>query len=266
MDEAGGKVLLPPGRVLQLLDVLLHGVRHVVEALRQLADLVAARDFGPGGVVPLGQLGGHPPQGADGRGQPVGEGEHHQTAGPHHQQDDPPVDLIVDLPVVEQAADVPDGLHVEAAVRQGHGPRAVEQVPPGGILPAQDVPGGAGPDLGEQLLIAGGVQGGIDVAPRGGGDPEAAVREVGGLRQGALQAPSPLRRVLQGDAPGVADGLEGDAKHLHLLLGHVDLPLQGGLEGEGDEQIAADPGAEQQDAQRRQGDLPGEPHSGTSSR
>ena len=97
-------------------------------------------------------------------------------------------------------------------------------------------------------------------------DPEAAVREVGGLRQGALQAPSPLRRVLQGDAPGGADGLVGDAQHLHLLLSHVDFPLQGGLEGEGDEQIAADPGAEQQDAQRRQGDLPGEPHSGTSSR
>ena len=104
------------------------------------------------------------------------------------------------------------------------------------------------------------------MAPRGGGDPELAVGEIGGLLQSALQASSPLRHVFQGDSPGVADRLIGDAQHLHLLLGHVDLPLQSGLKGKGDEQIAAHAGGQQQDAQRRQRHLPGELHSATSSR
>ena len=73
-------------------------------------------------------------------------------------------------------------------------------------------------------------------------------------------------RVFQSDAPGVAHRLVGDAEHLHLLLGHGDLPVQGGAEGDADEQVAPHPDGEHQDAQRRQGDLPGEPHSLTSRR
>ena len=44
MDEAGGEVLLPPGGVLQLLDVFLDGPGHDVEAGGQLFLSVRAED------------------------------------------------------------------------------------------------------------------------------------------------------------------------------------------------------------------------------
>ena len=55
--------------------------------------------------------------------------------------------------------------------------------------------------------------------------------------QGALEALALLGQVFQSDAPGVAHRLVGDAEHLHLLLGHGDLPVQGGAEGDADEQV-----------------------------
>ena len=106
----------------------------------------------------------------------------------------------------------------------------------------------------------------MDLDPLLGADPELTVRKVGVLPQGAPEAGGLAVQILQGDAPGGADGLVGDAQHLHLLPGHVDLPLQGGLEGEGDKQVAAHAGGEHEDAQRGQGHLPGELHSLTSSR
>ena len=139
VDKAAGEVLLPPGRVLQLLDVFGNGAGHAVEAGGQLADLVVPGHLGPGGVVPLGQLGGHPAQGADGGGQPVGEGENQRRADPHHQQGHPAVDLVVDLPVGEEGGDVPDGLHVQGPVGQGYGPGAVDQMAAGALVKAEDV-------------------------------------------------------------------------------------------------------------------------------
>ena len=84
MDEAAGEVLLAAGGGLQLLDVPGNGVGHAVEVSGQLADLIAAHDPGAGGIVPLGQLVGGPAQTADRGGQPIGEGEHHRAADPHH--------------------------------------------------------------------------------------------------------------------------------------------------------------------------------------
>ena len=238
----------------------------MVEVARQLSNLVPAHDLGPGGVIALGQLVGGPPQTADGGGEPVGEDEHHRAADPYHQQHDPAVDLIVGFPVVKQAADVPDRLHIQHPVGQDHGPRAVEQVSPCGLVPAQDVAGGAGADFTQQLPVAGGGQGGVDPLPVGSGHPELVVGEIGGLLQGAGKAAAALLHIFQGHASRAAHRLVGDAQQLHFLLGHGDFPLQGGLEGEGNEQIAAQPRGQQQDAQGGDGHLPGEPHSSTSSR
>ena len=84
MDKTGGEVLLPPGGVLQFLNIFLDGAGHAVEICGQLANLVAAGHVGAGGVVALGQLVGNPAQTADGHGKEVGEEEHHRASRAYH--------------------------------------------------------------------------------------------------------------------------------------------------------------------------------------
>ncbi len=236
VDKAGGEILLPPGGVLQLLHVFLNGVRHMVEVGGQLAELVPAGHRRPGGVVASGQLGGDPAQGADGPGEQVGEEKQHRAAHRRHDQQYPAVDLKVDQHLA-------------------------------GLAGADHVAGGAAVNTVQQLLVAAGGEVGVDLGPLTGADPELPVSEIGLLGEGPPEAPAPLADVLQGDASGIAHGLVGDAQHLHLLQSQVDLPVQGGAEGQGDDQVAAHAHGEDQDADGGQGDLPGKLHGSlTSSR
>ena len=265
VDEAGGKILLPAGSVLQLLDSLFNGVRHVVEVRRQLADLVPAGHLRAGGVVPLGQLGRDLAQGADGHGEPVGEQEQHRAARRHDDQKNPAVDLEMNLPVRKEAGDIPHRLHIQDAVRQGHRPGEVDQHLPRPVG-AHHIAVGTAVDAVQKLLVAAGGEGGVELRPFLCADPELPVREIGVLGERTLQAPASGGDILQGDASGVAHGLVGDAQHLHFLHGDVDLPLQGGPEGEGDEQIAAHAHGDDQDANGGQGDFPGKFHGSLTSK
>ena len=166
---------------------------------------------------------------------------------------------------MKQAADVPDRLHIQDAVWQGHRPGEVDQHLPRPVG-AHHIAVGAAVDAVQKFLVAAGGEGGVELRPLLGADPELPVREIGVLGERTLQAPASGGDVLQGDASGVAHGLVGEAEHLHFLLSDGDFPLQGGLKRERDQQIAAHAGGQQQDAERDQRHLPGEFHSWTSKR
>ena len=114
----------------------------------------------------------------------------------------------------------------------------MDQHPVGTGVLADNVAGRKAVDAGEQFLVAAGVQGRIDLNARLCADPKLVVRQVG-FFQGALEGSCPSVHVFQGYASCVADSLVGDAEHLHFFLGNGQFPFQGGLEGEGDQQVTA---------------------------
>ena len=107
MGEGGREVPLPPRRILQLGDLPLHGIGHVVEVHSQGPQLVVGGDQGPAGILALG----HQPGGA---GQPVNGG--HEEHGHHHDhrrshgqraQDGQIAQAQVFVPGLENRRDIP---------------------------------------------------------------------------------------------------------------------------------------------------------------
>ena len=83
VGEGGGEIPLPLRRVLQLPDLVLHGVGHAVEVLRQGAQLVLGVHLRPAGVLSRGHEAGGAGELADGRDE---EERHHHRDGCAHGQ------------------------------------------------------------------------------------------------------------------------------------------------------------------------------------